>query len=167
MLEGEPGIRRHGGSARSLAPGAAEAWEELDAQLRASKQEDLVNRIILAHKCIEGAQGGGSLPLKELMADWHRLAKMPDAEIKKLCELVTAETQRFPWLGIVLLAGDLITRKLAQPWQMPVIFAAGTGKDFDETKELIAQLNALAAGSVFARISRMYQAFGPSEDQGV
>ena len=146
---------------RFLEAAAAEAWEDLDWRLSRTEQGDLINRIILAHKGLAAEEDKGKMRIKELLAGWRHLAKCSDAEVKALHDKVTAEARRWPQMGLVWLAAGLLNADVAQAWQIPVIFAAGTGKDLKETRDLIMQLSKISEEAVYTRISRMYAAFRP------
>lgn len=146
---------------RVLETVAAEAWEDLDWRLSRTEQGDLINRIILAHKGLAAEEDKGKMRIKELLAGWRHLAKCSDAEVKALHDKVTAEARRWPQMGLVWLAAGLLNADVAQAWQIPVIFAAGTGKDLEETRGLILQLSKISEEAVYTRISRMYAAFRP------
>lgn len=148
---------------RMLTPGLVEAWEELDRRLSQSDQGDLINRIIFAHRCLEGQLTAGKYPVKELQADWRRVLNTRDAKLRALHGHAAAAAQRLPWLGLVFIAASLINAELAERWQVAVIFAAGTGMGMKDTYDLLIRLTQLSASAIFARISRMGRAFGPEE----
>jgi len=146
----------------AMEPPDIEAWEQLDWQLSRSDQGDLINRIILAHKCVGGQRGGKKLPVKEMMADWRHLAGRPEDELKRLHDTVAATSGGQVWTGIPVLAAYLINGRLAQPWQVPVVFASATDMDVGETQALLQRLVELSEEAVYARISRLKAALAPS-----
>ncbi len=150
---------------RFLEAEAAEAWEDLDWRLSRTEQGDLINRIILAHKGLAAEDDKGKMRIKELLVGWRHLAKCSDAEVKALHDKVTAEARRWPQMGLVWLAAGLLNAGVAQAWQIPVIFAAGTGKNLEETQGLILQLSKISEEAVYTRISRMYAAFRPEDGE--
>ena len=150
---------------RFLETEAAEAWEDLDWRLCRTEQGDLFNRIILAHKGLAAEEDKGKVRVKDLLAGWRHLAKSTDEEVKALHDRVISETRRWPQMGLVWLAAGLLNAGAAQAWQIPVIFAAGTGKDIEETRGVIEQLSRISEEAVYTRISRMYAAFRPENSE--
>jgi DNA-directed RNA polymerase specialized sigma24 family protein len=138
-----------------------EAWEQLDWQLSRTDQGDLVNRLILAHKCMRGQRRGEKLPVKEMMADWQHLAERPEDELKQIYGVVATTSQGQVWASVPVMAAYLINAGHIQPWQLPVVFAAATDVPIDETDAFLRRLTDLSEEAVYARISRLKAALAP------
>jgi len=133
-------------------------WEQIDRQLQLSGQGDIINRIIVAHRCLESQCCKIRYPIGRIRADWRRLARCPDKKLADLHALTAQEAQRFPSYGVVRLAAELTAKAVAAPWQVAVIFAAGTGMDLAETRQLLSRMTRLSANALFVRASRVYLA---------
>lgn len=147
-------------------PKVIDAWEELDQRIRDSDQGNVVNRIILAHKCLEGYRTGGKYPVKQLLRDWQRLARCTNRELAALHERAADQARRFPAYGVVPLAAEFINEGLAEPWQVAVVFAAAAGMDLSETHQLLTRLAGLSENAVNTRTCRMYVVLGSGGEPG-
>lgn len=149
-------------SAVLLPPAVIECWEDLDQRVVHSPHGNLINRIILAQRCLEACSTGQKLSAKQLMADWQRLSAMSEGYMASLHTKVIKETKRSPDRGVVAIAGDLVNTGAATPSQMAIVFAAGTGMDLEQTRHLLAQIKSLSSTAVYARICRIYAALQPA-----
>jgi hypothetical protein len=91
-----------------IPPAEVEKLEQLDWLLSETDQGDLINRTILFLR-FSKRRGTKRYQVKEMLADWRRLAECPDAELRALQGLAAEEVRRAPWLGAVPLnAGSTI-----------------------------------------------------------
>lgn len=133
-------------------------WEDFDRQLGLSGRGHLINRVVLAHMCLEGRSTGRKGPIDELLADWRRLGDASEDELRSLHEQVTSEVQHNPQQGPVRLAAEMTESGVAEPWQIALILAAAAGLDLDETRQHLGRLKGLSANAVSTRRSRIYDA---------
>lgn len=139
-----------------LPPSVVECWEDMDQRLHCSKQGDLINRTILAQQCLEACSTGKKPSAKQLMADWQSLVKMPRQDIAALHKKIVTRAKHSPGTSAIHIAADLINKGIARPYQLAIVFAAGTGMDREQIEKLIAQISNLSATAVYARICRIY-----------
>jgi len=149
-----------------ILPEVTEAWEELDQALRRSDQGNLVNRIILAQKCLAGYRSGKKCPTKRLLSEWQRLFRLPADELRDLHARAAAEGRRFPDHGPVHLTAEFLNEGLAETWQAAVVFAAGVGTDLEGTRRLVSRLAGLSENAVYTRVCRMLTALRPLGPEG-
>ncbi len=142
-----------------LDSSVVEAWEDLDHQLGRSGEGDLINRIILAHKCIEGQRTGKKYPIKKMLEAWRRTAKTADADLHRLSELASARTRSSAGEVISAIA-ELFNAGHEEPWKIPIIFGTSAGLSIDEIRRILGRLTSLTEGAVYARISHIYRALG-------
>ncbi len=148
-----------------LSSSVVELWEYLDGELCRLRQDDLIDRTIFAQRSLEICATGQKLSAKQLMADWNRLSGLSESQISDLHRKVVKEHKRFPEVGVIHIAANLINTGQAAPYQLVVVFAAGTGLDLHQTKVLLEQLKNLSANAVYARICRIYSALASLTEQ--
>ena len=95
------------------------------------------------------------------MADWRRLSDMCDEYVTALYGKAVKEGQRFPNRSVVHIAAETINAGHAAPYQMAIVFAAGTQINLQGTLKLIEELQNLPAGAIHTRISRIYAVLHP------
>jgi len=145
--------------------GVAEIWEDINHQLLNSGRGDLINRIILAHRVIEGSTTGRKPSAKELMEYWRLLSDMSTEEVADIHSLVVAETTKGDFEGVTFVAANLLNTGGAEMHQLAIVLAAGTGMDIEQIRRFIGELNGLSAGAIFTRISRIYDVLQPPEEE--
>lgn len=144
-----------------LPTSVVERWEDIDHRLSRSDQGDLINRTIVAQQCLESYSTGKRPSAKELMADWKLMSKMSKQDIAALHKKIVTQIKRSPGQSVAQAAADLINAGLLRPYQMAIVFAAGTGMDLEQTGQLIARISSLSAAAVHTRISRIFTALAP------
>lgn len=148
-------------SAALVPPEVVEHWEDFDHRLLNSNQGSLINRIILAQRCLEGCITGKRPSAKQLIADWQSLWRMSEADVASLYEKTLAHIKRFSSGNIVSLAADLVNAGLAEPYQVTIVFAAGAGMDLRAMRQLLDELSSFSETAVYARICRIYMVLRP------
>ena len=141
--------------AEPVPPPVAECWEHLDWRLSRSDQGDVINRTIFAQQCLEGWSVGKRPSAKQLMADWQSLAKMSEQDIATLHKRTISELNISDYRSVVRVAAKLVNEGLARPFQMAIVFAAGSQMDLARTARLIGDMLSLSAGAVYTRASRI------------
>ena len=144
-----------------LPPPVVENWEHLDHRLLRSEQGNLINRIILAQQCLEACCTAKKPSAKQLKTDWQILARVSERNILSLHEKTAMYIRRARTGDVVQIAADLINARLAEPYQVAIVFAAATGIDLRQTHELIDQLSGLSDTAIFTRICRIYSVLKP------
>ena len=152
---------------RFITLAVIERWEQLDLLVAREWPDDLVNRVILAQKGLQGLLGDEEVTVKELRADWQRLAKISEGELVALHEQTAAQARILPAPGTLHLLARMINGKHAQPWQVAVLFAAGKGLDPKATRELLVRLAGLSENAIYVRISRIYAVIGRGKHGGL
>jgi len=144
-----------------VPPKVVEHWEDFDHRLLNSNDGNLINRIILAQRCLEACVTGKRLSAKQLIADWQALLQMSERDMVSLHEKTVVHVKHSPDRSVVHMAADLVNAGLAEPYQVAIVFAAAIGMNPEKTQNLLAQLSGLSATAIFARIHRIYKVLQP------
>jgi len=140
---------------------AEEIWERLDIQLQQSNQNNLINRIILASRALEGRKTSKKYPAKKMLADWSKLAQLTDEQLARFHKLVSSKRRSFPSYGIVSLLEELLNDESIDEWQIAVVFMLAAGKNTTETRHLLARMSRLSEAAIHTRFCRYIPALQP------
>jgi hypothetical protein len=151
-------IRHQNPSMELVPPDVVDTWEDQDYRLVHTNQGDLINRIILAHVCIDGWSTSKPPSAKDLKLSWSLLRQMPHTDIASLMENAIKEAQRLQLEGVVRKVAHCVNSRLANKHQVAVVFAAAIGQSQQEINDLIEKLTGLSKPAIYSRISRMYEA---------
>ena len=143
----------------------AETWEHLDHQLVVSGRADLIDRIILAHLTLGGIGTDRKVSAKQMMAAWQIPTHMPAGQVEALHSRMTDEAQSLSSKDVVPLVADMINADLVKPEQVAILFAAGTGLDVQQTRDLCELLAGLAAAKIHTRVFRIRKTLRPSDEE--
>jgi len=138
-------------------PKVVEHWEELDNVLAKSNQGDIINRIILALQCLEACSSGKRPSAKDLKNSFEASSKYPDEKIASLHKRTVVQVERFGSMGVVnVVAGLANDHVIHAPPDVSIVFAAATGMDMKQIRQLLNKLNGLSEGAIYTRICRIF-----------
>jgi RNA polymerase sigma factor (sigma-70 family) len=145
-----------------VPPEVLEHWEELDNELSKSNQGDVKNRIILALQCLEACSSGRRPSAQWIRDCWQALSKYSDDKKALLYKKTKDQLERFGSMGAVNIVADLANnRHVESPSDVPIVFAAATGKNSQQVNELLDELRSLTEGAIYTRITRIYMVLQP------
>jgi hypothetical protein len=164
LKDGKRTIRHQNPSMDLVPPDVIDTWEDQDCRLTHTKQGDLINRIIVAHICVEGWSASKPPSAKDLRASWSLLEQMPQKDIASLIEKSIKEARRLRLEGVVRKTAHCLNSGLARNYQIAVVFAAAIGQSPNQINKLIKELTNLSDNAIFTRISRIYRALWESRE---
>jgi len=157
-------IRHQNPSMELVPPGVVDIWEDQDYRLAHTNRGDLINRVILAHICIEGSSAPTPPSAKDLKASWNLLGQMLQTDVASLMEETIKEARRLRLEGVVRKAALCFNSGLAKNYQIAVVFAAAIGQSQQEIDKLIKKVTSLSETAIYTRISRIYRALRESRE---